>query len=133
MARTIRNLGELIGLLNRGRFVEKCNEELERVMMALEDLPEQKGKAKITLEITIARQQELVNIPPGCESQAAGKRHVLGNALLGKRRGTFGRASEPTRHVCRAAQGRPGAHARPRRARACGPERLSDPRSITSL
>ncbi|MBO9457941.1 MULTISPECIES: hypothetical protein [Stappiaceae] len=64
MARTIRNLGELIGLLNRGRFVEKCNEELERVMMALEDLPEQKGKAKITLEITIARQQELVNITP---------------------------------------------------------------------
>jgi hypothetical protein len=64
MARTIRNLDQLIGLLNKGRFAEKCDEELLRVMEALAELPGEKGKAKITIEITIARDHELVNVVP---------------------------------------------------------------------
>ena len=64
MARTIRNLDQLIGLLNRGRFAEKCDEELERVMNALKELPKEKGKAKLTIEITIASDSGRLDVTP---------------------------------------------------------------------
>ena len=40
-------------ILNRGRFVEKCDEHLAKAMTELEALPNEKGTATITLAVTI--------------------------------------------------------------------------------
>lgn len=64
MARTIRKFDQLIGLLNRGRFAEKCDDCLEQVMAALKDMPGEKGKAKITVEVTVAMDGGLMNVVP---------------------------------------------------------------------
>jgi hypothetical protein len=69
MARNIRNFDQLIGLLNRGRFAEKCDEELERVMAALKEMPKEKGKAKITVEITVACDSGRIDVTPVVKSK----------------------------------------------------------------
>lgn len=69
MARTIRNLDQLIGLLNRGRFVEACDEKLAEAMKALSEMPKEKGTAKITIEITIASDSGRLDVTPVVKSK----------------------------------------------------------------
>lgn len=64
MSRPIRRIADVLGLLNRGRFVEKCDEHLATAIETLEALPDEKGTAKITIEITVAYQAGRVDIRP---------------------------------------------------------------------
>ncbi|WP_150526803.1 hypothetical protein [Roseibium sediminis] len=67
--RTIRNIDQLLGLLNRGRFAEKCNEALESCLEALQGMPNGKGKAKITIELTIASDHDRLDVTPVVKSK----------------------------------------------------------------
>jgi len=69
MSRTIRNFAEMLGLLNRGRFSEKCNEHLNSALETLEALPSEKGTAKITLEVTINYEGGRLDIKPSVKSK----------------------------------------------------------------
>ncbi|MCX5513449.1 hypothetical protein C3941_23640 [Kaistia algarum] len=63
-ARPIRRIADVLGLLNRGRFVEKCDEHLAKAIETLEALPDEKGTATITIEIKVAYQGGRVDIRP---------------------------------------------------------------------
>ena len=70
-----RDFLQTTGLLNRGRFVERVNEAVGRVLQALEDMPDATGKGSVALtfkfnsrggEITLAADVKttLPNLPP---------------------------------------------------------------------
>ena len=63
-ARPIRSFTEALGLLSRGRFVEKCDESLQKALETLGALPDGKGKATITLTIDIAAQEDRLELKP---------------------------------------------------------------------
>lgn len=52
MSRLLRTFREMIGLLSRGDVSRKLDEEMEKCLQALEDMPAEKGKAELTLKIT---------------------------------------------------------------------------------
>jgi hypothetical protein len=64
MQPTIRNFDVMLKSLERGKFAKKCDEVLSEVISTLEALPNEKGKAKITLEIEFSYQSGLLNISP---------------------------------------------------------------------
>lgn len=64
MSRTIRNFTDMLGLLSRGRFTERLNDELTSTVEALEALPDEKGKATITVSITLNYQGGRLDITP---------------------------------------------------------------------
>ena len=64
MSRTIRTLSELLGLLDRGRVGEALDEHMRQLIKALEDLPSEKGKARLTLDIDVAFQGGQFSILP---------------------------------------------------------------------
>lgn len=67
--RPIRSFVEMLGLLNRGRFVEKCDEHLAKAMAELEALPNEKGTATITMAITINFESGRLDIKPSIKSK----------------------------------------------------------------
>jgi len=66
---TIRKFDQMIGLLHRGKFAEKCDDVLREAVETLEALPGEKGKAKITVEIEIAYQSGRVDVTPTVKSK----------------------------------------------------------------
>lgn len=65
----IRSFTELVGVLSRGRFSEKCNEHLTHALETLEALPNQQGKATLTVTLTIAFQEGRVEVIPSVKSK----------------------------------------------------------------
>lgn len=67
--RTIRKFDETIGLLNRGRFAEKCDEHLIAAIETLQALPSEKGTATITVTMTINFESGRLDIKPAVKSK----------------------------------------------------------------
>lgn len=63
-ARPIRSYVELLGLLSRGRFVERLDEELTEAVASLEATASEKGKATITVTLDLAYQSGRLDIKP---------------------------------------------------------------------
>ena len=64
MSRVMRNFREMLGLLSRGDFTRKCDEEMEKIVQALEEMPGDKGKATLTLTIDFNYELGRVDIDP---------------------------------------------------------------------
>ena len=62
--RTIRSFTEMLGLLNRGRLVDRLDEEMAAVLNALRETPKESGKATLSLTLTIAYQEGRLDIRP---------------------------------------------------------------------
>lgn len=69
MSRPIRRLNDLLPVLSRGRFVEKCDEHLSRTLETLEALPDGQGKATITLTLNVAYQDGRLEVTPSVKSK----------------------------------------------------------------
>ncbi len=69
MKRTIRKFDELIGLLSRGRFAEKCDEHLTHALETLEALPGEKGVATLTVTLTFNYESGRIDIKPVVKSK----------------------------------------------------------------
>lgn len=67
--RAIRRFVDMLGLLNRGRFVEKLDEHLNSALETLEALPGEKGKATITCVIDINFESGRLDIRPSVKSK----------------------------------------------------------------
>lgn len=67
--RPIRRFVDMLGLLNRGRFVEKLDDKLAEAMAELENVPGEKGSATITLTITINSEGGRIDIKPTVKSK----------------------------------------------------------------
>lgn len=65
----IRRFVTMLELLNRGRFVEKCDEHLEEAIRALEALPDESGRATISLTFTFAFESGRMEIKPAIKSK----------------------------------------------------------------
>lgn len=62
--RPIRKFLEAVGLLNRGKFSERLDEELAEAIRTLEAQPNDQGKATITLTISLAYQGGMLQMTP---------------------------------------------------------------------
>lgn len=67
--RTIRRFTDVLGLLSRGKFAEKCDEHFEEAIRALEALPTEKGSATINLAITLNFDSGRLDIKPSIKSK----------------------------------------------------------------
>lgn len=67
--RPIRRFVDMLGLLSRGRFVEKCDEHLANALQTLETLPGEKGSATITMQITVNFESGRLDIKPTIKSK----------------------------------------------------------------
>lgn len=63
-ARPIRRMLELLGIIERGRFAEACDEALAVALERLETLPKGQGKAVIVMTIEIAAQKDMIQVTP---------------------------------------------------------------------
>lgn len=63
-ARPIRSFTEMIGLLSKGRFSERLDEELAASISTLENLPSEKGSATITVTLALTYQSGRLDIKP---------------------------------------------------------------------
>lgn len=69
MTRPIHQLVDLLPVLNRGKFVEKCNEHLNHMLETLEGLPDSQGKATLTVSLTVAYQEGRIEVTPSVKSK----------------------------------------------------------------
>lgn len=65
----LRRFTDLIGVLNRGRFVEKCDTHLADAMEKLAGLPDEKGTVTLTVTLTIAYQDGRIEVKPAVKSK----------------------------------------------------------------
>lgn len=65
----LRRFTDLVGVLNRGRFVEKLDEHLTHALEKLEGLPDGKGKVTMTVTLDIAYQEGRVEVKPSVKSK----------------------------------------------------------------
>ena len=65
----IHRFSQMLGLMNRGRLEEKIDAELQKALETLEATPQQKGKAKITLEITLDYDGGNISLSPRVRSK----------------------------------------------------------------
>lgn len=65
----IRRFIGMLEMLNRGRFIEKCDEHLVEAIRMLEALPNERGRAAITLSINIAFESGRIEIVPQVKSK----------------------------------------------------------------
>lgn len=65
----IRHVTDLFELLNRGRFVEKIDAQLAKLVETLEELPEQKGVAKLNIELTFTYVEGRLDVKPAVKSK----------------------------------------------------------------
>lgn len=63
-ARPIRSFTEMLGLLSKGRFSERLDEELAEAITSLENLPNEKGSATITMTLKLSFQSGRLDIKP---------------------------------------------------------------------
>lgn len=63
-AKPIRKMFQLLGLIERNRFEQACDEALANAIETLENLPKQQGKAVITMQIEVSVQKEMINVLP---------------------------------------------------------------------
>lgn len=68
-SRCIRSFTETLGFLNRGRFSEKCDEHLQRAIEELQNSTAEKGVATVTVTLTIAYDQERIEVKPSIKSK----------------------------------------------------------------
>ena len=64
MSRTLRSFREMLGLLSRGDLSRRLDEELTNAVEALQAMPADKGKAVITLTVTLNYELGRVDIDP---------------------------------------------------------------------
>lgn len=62
--RIIRSIFQALGLSNRGRFEEKANAEMQRLIAALQDHPEEKAKGTLTLTIDFVKIGDRIDMKP---------------------------------------------------------------------
>ena len=62
--RLIRDFRTTIDLLSRGKYVEKLDSKLVEMLDALASMPDEAGKATMTLQITLTRLGDRVSIQP---------------------------------------------------------------------
>lgn len=65
MSRVLRSFREMLGLLSRGEFSRRLDQELTNAVEALESMPADKGKAVITVAITLNYELGRIDIDPG--------------------------------------------------------------------
>lgn len=65
----IHSLADMLPILNRGKFSEKCDEHLAKALETLEALPSERGTATLTLNIVIAYDGGRVDIRPAIKSK----------------------------------------------------------------
>ncbi|CUA90172.1 hypothetical protein Ga0061061_11196 [Chelatococcus sambhunathii] len=68
-ARPIRRIEELLPLLSRGNFLDKCNEHLAKSIETLEALPQEKGTATITVTLTFTYESGRLDVKPAVKSK----------------------------------------------------------------
>lgn len=68
-ARPIRSFTEILGLLSRGRFSERLDEELAEAISTLENLPNEKGTATIAVTLTLSFQSGRLDIKPAVKAK----------------------------------------------------------------
>ncbi|WAX93171.1 hypothetical protein N7E70_015850 [Aminobacter sp. NyZ550] len=64
MSRVLRSFREMLGLLSRGDFSRKLDEEMTAAIDALEAMPGDKGKAVMTVSITFNYELGRIDIDP---------------------------------------------------------------------
>lgn len=64
MSRIIRSFVQTLGLLNRGQFEEKLNAALQRTLQSLEEHPEDKVKATVTVVLTVTKLADRLDVKP---------------------------------------------------------------------
>lgn len=62
--RIIRSLFQALGLSNRGRFEEKANAEMQRLIDALQEHPDEKAKGTLTLTIEFVKLGDRMDMKP---------------------------------------------------------------------
>ena len=67
--RIIRTLPEMLGLLSRGRFVEKCDEHVRKAIEELQALPNEKGTATVTITLTLTYESDRLDLKPAVKSK----------------------------------------------------------------
>lgn len=78
----IRSFTDTIATLNRGKFVEKCDEELARAIQALEDLPGEKGgKATLTITVELAYNGDRIDVKPTVKTKLPEARAFTGTTF----------------------------------------------------
>ena len=79
--RKIRALTELLGLMNRGKLVEKLNEHLMAAKETLESLPGDKGQATITLKLTLLYEGGRYELRPEIKSKLPEEKAFAGTTF----------------------------------------------------
>lgn len=77
----LRRLTDTLGLLNRGRFSEKCDEHLAAALETLKALPSEKGSAAITITIKLAYESGRIDIVPEVKSKLPEEKAFAANAF----------------------------------------------------
>lgn len=67
--RPIRKFTEMLGLLSRGKFSERLDEELAEAIATLEQQPNDQGKATITVTIGLKYQNGRLDIQPAVKAK----------------------------------------------------------------
>lgn len=64
MSRVLRSFREMLGLLSRGDFSRRLDEELSAAVEALETMPADKGKAEITVKVVLNYELGRIDVDP---------------------------------------------------------------------
>ena len=62
MSRVLRTFREMLGLLSRGDFSRKLDDEMELAIQALENMPGDSGKAEMTIKVVFKYELGRVDI-----------------------------------------------------------------------
>lgn len=60
----IRELAQVIAMIDRGRFARSANEALREAIESVRAQPGEKGKAEITLKLEVAVQGDMIQFKP---------------------------------------------------------------------
>lgn len=64
MSRVLRSFREMLGLLSRGDFSRKLDEEMNNCLEALEAMPADKGKAEMTIKVIFNYELGRIDVDP---------------------------------------------------------------------
>lgn len=67
--RVFRRFIDIVGLLNRGAFAERCDAHLADAIATLDQLPEEKGKATITVTLDLVFEGGRIDVRPAVKSK----------------------------------------------------------------
>lgn len=67
--RAIHRFTEMLGLLSRGKFVEKLDDHLAESIKTLEALPAEKGEATITITVKLVYESGRLDVRPAVKSK----------------------------------------------------------------